>query len=241
MNKLAIITGGSKGLGKSLVEQYLANGWTVREFSRSGDSKEHIDCDFADPIDSASAIEQAFDTLALSDWTEVVLINNVGTVNPIGPINMDDPSDWQDNIQINLNSCILSTGLFLKKFSGKNCTKQIANISSGAASSAYHGWSLYCAAKAGLEMFSQCVALEQTKQANPVGIFCIRPGVIDTGMQQKIRDQDIERFDAVSDFNDLKSQEQLRTPDSVATLVRAMLDSRPQGGEVLNVSTWSKS
>ncbi|MCJ8272841.1 MAG: SDR family NAD(P)-dependent oxidoreductase, partial [Psychrosphaera sp.] len=195
MHKLALITGGSKGLGKSLVEQYLNEGWTVREFSRSGDSPRHIDCDFANPTGSASVIAKAFQTLASNDWTEVVLINNVGTINPIGPISMDDPAQWQDNIQINLNSCILSTGLFLKHFVGGNGLKQIANISSGTASNAYHGWSLYCAAKAGIEMFSKCVALEQSKQDNPVGVFCIRPGVIDTGMQQQIRNQNKERFD----------------------------------------------
>ncbi|NQZ10808.1 MAG: SDR family NAD(P)-dependent oxidoreductase [Algicola sp.] len=238
MHKLALITGGSKGLGKSLVEQYLNEDWTVREFSRSGDSQHHIDCDFASPSGSAAVIEQAFKSLVSNDWTEVILINNVGTINPVGPINMDDPGQWQVNIQINLNSCILSTGLFLKHFSGVGCSKQIANISSGAASNAFHGWSLYCAAKAGLEMFSQCVALEQSKQDNPVGIFCIRPGVIDTDMQQQIRNQDKDRFDAIDDFTALKSEDQLRTPDSVATLVRAMLDSRPQSGEVLNVSTW---
>ena len=54
--KLALITGGSKGLGKALVDLYSANGWEVKEFSRTGTSPHHIDCDFSNSMASASAI-----------------------------------------------------------------------------------------------------------------------------------------------------------------------------------------
>ena len=65
--------------------------------------------------------------------------------------------------------------------------RRVVNISSGAASSPYAGWSVYCASKAGLDHFTRCVGLEQRGQAFPVTCIALAPGVIDTGMQEVIR------------------------------------------------------
>ena len=114
--KLALITGGSKGLGKGLVDIYLGNGWEVREFSRSGDSVQHISCDFSDAEKSAAVLSNAFLALVAVQWTEIVLINNAGMLHPIGPVNMYEPKDWDTNLQVNINACVLTTGLFIQHF-----------------------------------------------------------------------------------------------------------------------------
>ena len=80
----------------------------------------------------------------------------------------------------------------------------MVNISSGAAVKAFYGWSLYCAAKAGVEAFTACVALEQQQAKHPVMVYAIRPGVIDTEMQQQIRAQDKTRFAEIEKFKALK-------------------------------------
>lgn len=236
--KLAIITGGSKGLGKALVDLFDQKGWMVRELSRSGDSQYHIDCDFSDALSSAKALNDAFKALSEQQFDEIVLINNVGTVNPIGPIHLDKPDDWQANIQINLNACIMATGLFIQYFSEQSGKHQIANISSGAASKAFFGWSLYCAAKAGVEAFTDCVALEQSRSTNPVTIFSVRPGVIDTGMQKVIRSQDKDRFEDIEGFKALKSDQNLRTPQVVASAVYAMMGAPITSGQLRDVADW---
>lgn len=228
--KLAIITGGSKGLGKALVDLYLQDGWTVREFSRSGNSKEHIDCDFADAESSMRVIKATFEGLSRQNWSDLVLINNVGILSPIGPIETGTVEQWQQNIQINLNASIAATGLFMRHFGDTAAKRFVVNISSGAAVTPFFGWSLYCAAKAGLEAFTACVALEQAKRANPTVVFSIRPGVIDTGMQEQIRDQDEDNFADIKDFKALKRDKQLQTADDVAAKVLRLLKQSPMAG-----------
>lgn len=236
--KLAMITGGSKGLGKALVELYLKKGWSVTEFSRSGDSDVHVNCDFGDPKASANVIDETFKVMAAEPWSEVVLINNAGTLNPMGPVEMTDVEGWNSNIQINLNSAIMMTGLFLKHFGELEVPKFIANISSGAALQPIHGWSLYCTAKAGLNMFTECVALEQAEKAHPTTVFSLRPGVVDTDMQQQIREQNEDQFKDVERFKQMKSENVLRSPESVAQWVFERIEANPRGGDMLNITDW---
>lgn len=238
MTNLVIITGGSKGLGKALVTQYLAKGWTVRELSRSGDSAHHIDCDFGDAVASEQAVNDAFASLAGQSWSRVVLINNAGIINPIGPVETSEPSEWQNNVQINFNACIMTTGLFLKHFENHASARQIANISSGAALKPRFGWSLYCATKAGFKVFCECVAVEQSHKDNPIMVFSLRPGVVDTGMQQQIRAQGEDKFIDIEGFKKLKSDNQLRSAESVAKWTIERVDSNPEGGVLLDINDW---
>ena len=237
--KLAIITGGSKGLGEALVSLYSENEWEVKELSRSGTTRHHIDCDFSNAIESASVINDTFIELSHHDWSEIILINNVGTLCPIGPINFDTPEEWHQNIQINFNSCVTTTGLFLKHFCKTTANRCIANISSGAAIKPYFGWSLYCASKAAMEAFTRCVALEQSLTTNPVAIFIINPGVIDTDMQSLIRSQDKTRFNDLDRFKRLKAEESLQTPAKVAKAVYSIIESSPVAGEKYDLSSHS--
>lgn len=228
--KLALITGGSKGLGKALVELYLDLGWEVREFSRSGVGQSHVDCDFSDAVESAAVLEQTFTELSAHEWTDVVLINNVGTLDPIGPLELTESASWPTHIQINISSWVSATGLFLQRFSGPSVRRLIVNISSGAASAPYHGWSLYCASKSALEAFTRCVALEQNEQPNPATVIAIRPGVIDTEMQSAIRSQDSAHFKERSKFIALNSERLLLSPQDAAHKVHALIVDSPKSG-----------
>ena len=233
--KLALITGGSKGLGKGLVDLYLENDWEVREFSRSGDSAHHITCDFSDEIQSTKVLNDTFAALSSKEWSEIVLINNAGMLHPIGPIDMYKPADWHTNLRVNINACVAATGLYIQHFADQAAQKQIINISSGAATSAYYGWSLYCASKAAMESFTACVAIEQAQYDDPVTAYIVIPGVIDTQMQDQIRAQDEKRFKDLNKFLRLKLDDQLQTPEKVAKAVYKISSSLPQGGSKYDV------
>ena len=97
--------------------------------------------------------------------------------------------------------------------------KVIADISSGAALKGYYGWSLYCAAKAGMENFIHSLAVEQQTQPHPFLPINIDPGVIDTDMQALIRATPQSDFADVERFIQRKNQGLLVSPDKVAASI----------------------
>lgn len=235
MSKLALITGGSTGLGAALLRLHREQGWQVREYSRSGSGADHIACDFADPVASAAILARSFEALAAEQrWSQLRLINNAGTLQPIGPIAQTEPEAAFGHLHINLGAAIAATGLFLRIFAQQSAPRSVVNISSGAASNPYHGWSLYCASKAGLEAFTRCVALEHADTDPPTSIVAIRPGIIETAMQTTIRAQDTAQFQQVAKFRQLHASGQLQTPEEAARKVLAALE-RAGSGSVVDV------
>ena len=88
------------------------------------------------------------------------------------------------------------------------------NVSSGAAWSAYEGWSAYCAGKAGVERFTECVQAEESETG--LRAYSLAPGVVDTAMQEVIRGFDAETFPEVDRFRDMKAEDSFNTPGFVA-------------------------
>lgn len=234
--KLAIITGGSKGLGKSLVDTYHHKGFNVLEYSRSGDSEHTVRCDFSDPKAASFIVESSLSSYKDDKFSEIILINNVGAVDPIGPISEYASEAWIANININFTASILTSGGFLTCFQNHPCNKSIVFISSGAAVKSKHGWSLYCAAKAGLERFSKTLSLEQASQTHPIKSIIIDPAIIDTAMQSSIRNSDKRLFPELDRFIGFKEQGHLLSPTTVAERVYNIVASNTDIDAKYNVS-----
>ncbi|MFA7557077.1 MAG: SDR family NAD(P)-dependent oxidoreductase, partial [Hydrogenophaga sp.] len=88
----------------------------------------------------------------------------------------------------------------------------------------------YCAAKAGLDHFTRCSALDEARRPHGARLVSLAPGVIDTGMQVQLRASDPAAFPDLSRFVGLQREGQLSSPDEAARLVLAWLD-RPDFGE----------
>lgn len=217
--RLAMISGGSKGLGASLCSQYLAAGFTVVEFSRSAPHGYSVQVDLADPVATQQTVAAALRPLAGQNWDEIVVINNAGVLDPIGPASSKSPQAVLANINTNFASAIVFVSEVIGAFQAHTGRKTIASISSGAALKGYAGWSLYCAAKAGLENFIRSVALEQSAQSQPFVAINIDPGVMDTGMQTLIRSSTAADFPDVARFVQRKQAGELRTADAVARAI----------------------
>ena len=233
--RLAIVTGGSKGLGQALCQLYREKNWQVRELSRSGHSDDSISCDFSDREQAAAIVNDAFGALASQPWERVVLFNNVADLNPIGPLDTSDPASWFRHIDINWASVVLTCGLFTQHFQQHTAIKYIAQISSGAARRDISGWSLYCASKAAMERFSGVMALEQGEQKHPIHSVVINPGVMDTNMQKLIRQQSSAVFQDVAQFRQLHEHQQLADPHQVAQACVRIIDSQPANGSYCDV------
>ena len=129
------------------------------------------------------------------------------------------------NLNTNFTSSILALTEIIAKFQPAPCRKVVVNISSGAAQKGYAGWSLYCAAKAGMEGFIRALAIEQQAELHPFIPINIDPGVIDTEMQALIRASTALDFPDVDRFVRRKGLGGLVAPSEVAAAVLRILDS----------------
>ncbi|MBK9577841.1 MAG: SDR family NAD(P)-dependent oxidoreductase [Fibrobacterota bacterium] len=230
--KLALITGGSKGLGASLCRQWQERGFQVVEFSRSAPHPFSVQADLADPLAASRAIEAALQAIDPTSVEELVAVHNAGTLDPIGPVYRQDSEAIVSHLATNLTSGILFLSQVVACFQDRSCPKTLASISSGAALRPFQGWSLYCAAKAGLDHFVRTLAAEQKSQPHPFAAINIDPGVIDTSMQERIRQSDASDFPDVDRFIQRKEKGQLVPPDQVARSVLKILSrSDLVGGE----------
>jgi benzil reductase ((S)-benzoin forming) len=227
---LVFITGGSRGLGAALLERYRAAGWTAVDLSRSGQGADHLAVDLADLDSSLAAVAALFAERARLPWDEVALINNAATISPIGPVHELDDSSIAPNLTINITSGIRIISAFARAFQSAPGRRTVANISSGAAHKVNIGWSLYCAAKAGMEHFIQAMAMEQAASPNPIICVNIDPDLIDTAMQREIRAADPADFPALERFIQYKQSGRLRSPEAVAAAIQAILLGGPEQG-----------
>lgn len=250
--KLAIITGGSRGLGLALCQHYLEAGWQVLDISRSGAMRaaqggipgvplgmqsglQHLTLDLAHPDAKWEQLQLKLRELAAMPWQQVVFLNNAGQVTPIGPLASLGDVDIAHNLQANLLSGIRLIASFARHFANVACAKTVVSLSSGAAHKGYSGWSLYCAAKAGMENFMRSLALEQAGEQYPLTCFTFGPGVVDTDMQADIRASSVQAFPDVARFVALKEQKQLRTAQNVAQILFALCISQPENGRAYTV------
>jgi NAD(P)-dependent dehydrogenase (short-subunit alcohol dehydrogenase family) len=216
--KLLIVTGGSRGLGKALVDQYSSNEeWHIVELSRSGVSIHHVYCDLANVELIEKLSGSLFPELACKPWDEIVYINNAGDLQPISSIGSLKTSDIITNISLNQISAFILISAFIAAFRTFSVRKSIVNLSSGAALKGYAGWSLYCASKAACENFINAASVEEEFQAFPFIAVNYDPSVMDTSMQASIRDSDKAHFPAKARFIDYKENGVLCTPEYVAS------------------------
>ncbi|MGF6373565.1 benzil reductase ((S)-benzoin forming) [Paraburkholderia sp. RAU6.4a] len=217
----AIVTGHTRGLGAALAEQLLARNVTVLGLSRSRHAAlkarfaarlEEIELPLAEP----ARVAQWIATDALSNFVRgaqtVLLINNAGMMQPIGPIEGQDAASVADAVSLNVATpLMLASALAAAAVDATD--RRIVHISSGAARNAYPGWSIYCATKAALDHHARAVALDANRALR---ICSLAPGVIDTDMQAQIRGSGEEQFPMRQRFDELKRNGQLSTPEQCA-------------------------
>ncbi|MDP5241311.1 SDR family NAD(P)-dependent oxidoreductase [Uliginosibacterium sp. 31-16] len=232
--KLAIISGGSRGLGAALCRQYRDAGFELVEFSRSAPHPFSVACDFTNPAQVAHSVAERLAPLAAGQAvSELVIISNAAMLDPIGPVSRKAPAAVQANLNASLVSAILFMSEAIRYFQSSAARKTLVSISSGAATKGHAGWSLYCAAKAGLDNFMRALTLEQALEARPFRTLIIDPGIMDTAMQADIRASSREDFPSVERFQGFLRDGALRTPEQIATAIRTIIAGEHASGERL--------
>lgn len=237
--KLALVSGGSRGLGQAVCEQLQADGFKVVEFSRTAPHAYSVSCDFRNPKAVGEVVRSVMTELDYSDLETLLVVNNAGVLTPIGACTGVSTDAILDNMSVNLSSAVVFMTEVMRHIQNLPARKVIANISSGAATSPYAGWSLYCMAKAGIEQFVRSVAEEQKNSVTPVTLLNFVPGVIDTEMQREIRSTSKENFPEVDKFINRHQQGMLRSSNKVASaLINAMTDRSLVSGQTVSVESY---
>ena len=184
--KIALVTGGSRGIGFATAKILSENGATVIITAKNSERLKKstleipnsigIVADIRNKDDVKNVINKIIEKFGKLD----ILVNNAGIFPKIKQLHEIDEDDWNEVLDVNL------TGQFrftkeaiphLQKTSGS-----IINISSDAGLKAYQGFNAdaYSASKAALILLTKCWALEYAK--DKIRVNCICPGVVDTDM-----------------------------------------------------------
>ncbi|EFC39658.1 predicted protein [Naegleria gruberi] len=159
------------------------------------------------------------------------LVCNAGVIGPIQNIsqwNHEQATDLNQVFQVNLISVMQLCHYCLPELRKSPDGGRILLVSSGAATRAIDGWSAYCTSKAALNHFGMCLDLEERKQEKPVGILSIRPGVVDTQMQEQIRTVgNVESMKDYKNFVNLHENKELESPEKIGEILACLVDRFP--------------
>lgn len=210
-----IVTGASKGIGLALSEVLVERGHRVfgiaRSFPGNWPGTKSFEFDLLNTNGISHLMEEIFTEIP-EDNRRMVLINNAGTVAPIGFAGSNKAEDISRSVTLNLIAPMILTAAFIDETASWSAEKAIINISSGAGRTPYKGWSAYCAGKAGLDHFSSVV----DKEYEGIKVISVAPGIIDTGMQAQIRSSSDTDFPLLPNFKAYKEQGRLSTPEETA-------------------------
>jgi benzil reductase ((S)-benzoin forming) len=248
-----IITGVSRGIGEAIARKLLMHGNTLFCASRTMNedlvetaSSMHVplfyhETDLSEQGSSEAFMHEVFSRIDPERIKRIALINNAGMLEPISPIEMATTLMMERHLKLNLLAPAILISNFIERTNHLSVPKVILNISSGAAVYPYAGWSMYCASKAGLNMLTKSVGLEQTGKEFPVKILSLAPGIVNTAMQTQIRHTDKSLFAEKDKFVQLHEDGLLSSPESVASTIASSIfnASLPQGG-VLSIDQLSE-
>ena len=217
--KVAIVTGASRGIGKAIAQQFIAQGAKVaftyrssaeaaaaleQELSAGGGTVKGFQSDAASMTDAERLVGEVVDAFGTVD----IVINNAGITDDTLLMRMTE-EQWDRVISVNLKSCFNLTKAVMRTML-KARAGSIVNISSVVGVQGNAGQANYAASKAGILGFTKSVALELGSR----NIRCnaIAPGFIETEMTAKLD------ADTVQGWRDAIPLKRGGTPADVANL-----------------------
>lgn len=207
--KFALVTGGSRGIGKEICFKIAEKGYhvlinyrsntkeaedTLSQIKANGGSGELLKFDVSNPEDIRTNLEK---------WKEAnpesvieVLVNNAGIRKDALIMWMKD-EDWKDVLNTNLDSFYYITK-FLVQDMIVNKYGRIVNVVSLSGIKGLPGQTNYSAAKGGVIAASKALAQEVAKKN--VTVNCVAPGFIKTDMTAELEEKDLKRMIPMSRF-----------------------------------------
>ncbi len=223
--RVALVTGGARGIGAAITRRLARNGITVAAgFSKGRETAERLQSELVsdgasivvvqgrvdDPADCTRVVEEVLAKYGHVDY----LINNAGiTVDKT--MRKMTHEDWQAVLNVNLYGAFCMTKAVLEHMIERGFGR-IVNISSVIGETGNVGQANYAASKAGLFGFSKSLALEMSQRG--ITVNCVAPGFIETEMVAAIPEA------ALAKVIEKIPQRRLGQPDEVARVVEFLLD-----------------
>jgi benzil reductase ((S)-benzoin forming) len=231
---LFIITGASRGMGLSLAQQLILPGNHLLCISRQQQPDldalaaqqrvplEQWRCDLAD---AAPVADQLAFWLSPREreFESITLVNNAGMIPSIAPLSDIPSAQVLQALRVGVEAPMLLTAAFLKTSANWVIPKKVLNISSGLGRRAMASQASYCAAKAAMDHFTRCLALEEALKPHGARVCSLAPGVIDTDMQTQLRGAADAQFPDKAAFVGMKAQGSLTSPFEAAGRLIAYL------------------
>lgn len=237
---LYLLTGASRGLGLELARQLLRSGNTLICIARSANADldaqaesagariEQWQHDLAQPEAAAQRLQTWLGAQNPAAFASATLINNAGVIPRIAPLAQQrsaaDRAGLAQALRVGLEAPMLLAAAFLAATENWiQVERKLLNISSGLGRRAMASQAAYCAAKAGLDHMSRCLALDEARKPRGARVCALAPGVIDTAMQTRLRAAAPDSFPDHPHFVNLHTNGQLSSPAATATRVLAWL------------------
>ncbi len=241
-NGFFLITGTSKGIGEAIAHNLLQKGHTVLGVSRSQSDKlkstkyYHLSFDLTDTVRISQIMEKVNEIVDHHIFDLVCLVNNASALEPMGFIQKCPAAEIDAHVRIGLIAPMILTSMFIRKFSADNVRKKMVFISSGSAFMALPEDSIYCSTKAGLNMFAQCIGIEQKNKEYGFEVVSIGPGMVDTPMQLAARSKTTDEYTGVDFFRQAFKDGKLQKPEEVAEKIYTILGNKYEQGKYVRVS-----
>jgi NAD(P)-dependent dehydrogenase (short-subunit alcohol dehydrogenase family) len=195
-NLVALVTGASQGLGRTIAEEFVREGAHVaicardsaliestgKELERLAHGGQRILTSVCD-VSSAEQVESLFGEIELRLGTVDVLVNNAGVYGPKGPSETVDLASWCRAIEINLFGTFLPARLAIRKMKQKGRGK-IINLSGGGATSPMPRISAYAASKAAVVRLTETLA-EELREFS-IDVNAVAPGALNTRLLDEV-------------------------------------------------------
>ena len=240
--KKAVITGGSRGIGRAIAEEYLKNGASVFLIARSGDELAEAKAALA-PLGEVQAsvgdVSRQDDIERIARevkglWGSVdILVAAAGIYGPIGPVTEVDPVKWLQAVEVNLFGVFLAVRSFGAFMKAQGSGSIITFVGGG--EGAYPNFSSYVSAKGGIARFTETAA-DEFKTCG-VRVNAIAPGAVNTKFLDDIIAAGPEKAGAANYEKSLKQKESGGvSPEKAAALALFLASDASAGlsGKILS-------
>ena len=242
-NKVAVVTGGSQGIGEAIARRYATEGAAVAIlYSRSDEAAKAVveaivagggtAAAFKGDCAEVADIERLMSAVAARFGGIDILVNNAGVFRTV-PIDETTEAIWDEQIDLNLKGVFFCSKAALPYFRKRGGGK-IINMSSIAGVGAFPNCAAYCASKGGVVNLTKAFAVELAKEG--INVNSIAPGNVATPLNAHVRGPGHEDYERMMSARTPTGRAFMSTDDMTgAAVFLASEDARGMHGAILMV------